>query len=637
MAILASPEASGGILSAVRGAFGLFDKMNKAEGVDENMSPIPIDEYESSLSDLEIVELIGKWKRVYSVYFTEIDKSQKLSFDYWVGRHRADDASQTNKNIPDATDNLIFEAIETFLPIATRANPDPLVSADPSDLGQKLAKDIKVTLVNWADTQKLRRKLAMVTRQWALYRIGVGKLWWDPKTKEIKFDVINPKRMIFDKDGYVDAGGHFIGEYLGEKKKKTADVLMEMFPKKKEEIKIKANNKMGTQIEFYEWWYQGTDVFYTMDETVLGKYKNPNWNYDGKVKTVDPTTGAETETEIQGTNHLKEMDYPYMFLSIFSTSQQPHDETSLVMQNISIQDMINRRWKQIDNNVNGMNNGIVVSGTSFTEEQASQAASALRRGMAIRVPNGKVGDAVQRFSAPALPNDVFNSLRDARMELRNLFGTSGSTPEGQKAQESVRGKILINQMDASRIGGGITEVIEQVADTIYNYVVQMMFVYYDEEHFITTAGATGGMELITIKNSAFQFLKTLSITVKEGSLIPKDPMTQRNQAIDLWSAGAIDPLNLFKALDLPDPVDATKQLILWQLLQKGAIQPQMYLPSFATPTQPGMAPGGVPPQGVGGQAVNSLGPPEQAPPPPVATPEAVTAQSQQLMRSVPIK
>lgn len=646
MAVTPSPEGSRGYLDAVKGAFSLFDKTNKADGFTENSNPLPIDEYESTMSDKEIVELVWQWRRSYSVYYEAIKKSQDLAFDYWVGKHRTEDdagGTQISKEYLAQVDNLIFEAVETFLPIATRANPEPVVSADPSDMGQKLANDIKIALAHEADQQKLRRKLARMTRSWVLNKIGALKVTWDVPTKSIKTDVVNVKKMIFDRDGYIDDGGLFTGEYVGEKKQCSADYLIEMFPKKKDYIMAKCKGKLGTKMEYVEWWYCGTDVFYTHEDEVLGKYKNPNWNYDGKTKEVDPETGAEREVEVQGTNHLKEPTAPYIFLSVFTTGQQPHDETSLILQNIPIQDRINRRYRQIDQNVKSMNNGLVVSGRSFTEEQASQAAAALRRGVAIRVPDGNVQQAVQRFPAEGLPGDVFKSLEDDRNELRNIFGTSGSTPEGTEQQKTVRGKILINQLDSSRIGGGITECIEQVADAVYNYWVQMMFVYYDDEHLIATAGSEAGEELISIKNSSFPLLRTLTVTVKEGSLVPKDPLTQRNEAMDLWSAGAIDPLTFYKRLDVANPTEATNQLILWQMLQKGQIQPQQYLPSFQA-GEPQAPPGASPeanlgqPEGVGGPAVNTISGPQQgAEAPPQQSPEAIQGQSQQLLNAVPLK
>lgn len=635
MSLATSPETSGGVWGSIRGALNIFSDLNKADSVTENSNPVPADLYESSMDEIEVVQLVAEWKKTYNPYYAPIEASQKLAFDYWIGKHRNDEGNAVSGR-PEMVDNQIFEAVETFLPIATRANPDPLVTADPSDLGQKLAHDIKAALVDLADTIKLRRKLARMTRHWALYRLGVTKTIWDPATKSIKQENINPKRMIFDKDGYIDEGGIFCGEYEGEKKRSSAEKLAEMFPKKKAVIIQKAMGKKGTMLDYYEWWYRGTDLFYTLDDnTLLGKFKNPNWNYDGTVKEIDPATEQEVESEIQGTNHLKERTSPYRYLAVFSTGSQPHDETSLILQNIPLQDSVNKTNRQIEKNVDSMNNGMVVSGKAFTEDQASQAASALRRGVAIRVPNGDVREAVQRFPAAGLPADVFNNLNDKRNEIKNIFGTSGSTPSGVKSTETVRGKVLINELDSSRIGGGITEQIEQVADSVYNLWVQFMFVYYDEEHFITTAGAVSGLELVQLKNANFPELKTLSITVKEGSLVPKDPLTQRNEAIDLWSANAIDPLTLFKKLDVPDPVQATNQLILWQMLQKGQIQPQMYLPSFKIAGQPGGLPTEQP--GTGGPAINApTGPDAGQTPPPPASPGAEQAQSQQLLGAVPL-
>ena len=190
-------------------------------------------------------------------------------------------------------------------------------------------------------------------------------------------------------------------------------------------------------------------------------------------------------------------------------------------------------------------------------------------------------------------------------------------------------------MDSSRIGGGVTEQIEQVADAIYNLWVQFMFVYYDEEHFITTAGAVSGTELITLKNQNFPLLKSLSVTVKEGSLVPKDPLTQRNEAVDLWSQNAIDPLSLYKKLDFPDPVQATQQLILWQMLQQGRISPEMYLPTFQVAQPQGGFQMNQP--GTGGPAENDpTGMDTGIVPPAQGSQDAIASQSQQLLGAVQV-
>ena len=54
------------------------------------------------------------------------------------------------------------------------------------------------------------------------------------------------------------------------------------------------------------------------------------------------------------------------------------------------------------------------------------------------------------------------------------------------------------------------------------------------------------------------------VSVKEGSLVPTDSLTRRNEAIELWAAQALDPITLFDRLEFPSPRDTAKQLWLWQ-------------------------------------------------------------------------
>jgi len=624
------------MFGAVQQVHGLFADINKTKESSDNLTIKPVDDYESSLSEEKITSLTNSWKRDYSPYEGEIKKDQQLCFDYWIGKQQTDidDLTAGRRIIV----NKLFTAIETFLPIATRANPEPLVSGDNSNEGQALMKDVKDALVYQASIQKLKRKLAKMTRHWMLNLIGAVGIDYDVEIDDIKTEVIHPSKFIFDKDGHINESGLFIGEYLGERCKASADRLAELFPKKKDVIMVLASGKKGTKLEYIKWWWRGTDVFFTLGDTiVLGKYKNPHWNYDGQTERVDAETGAKITEDVVGINHLPRPTAPYVFLSIFSTSQRPHDDTGLILQNISQQDQINKRHRQLDKNIDGQNNGIVVDGRVMTKEQASEAASAKRRGAAIMV-NGNPREAVSFDAAPPLAPDVWKGLQKSEMDLDNIFGTSGSTPTGIASEDTARGKIMVSQMDASRIGGGITEYIEQVAETIYNFWVQMMIVHYDSTHYINILGAQEGSDLVQLVNT--RFTKALTITVKEGSLIPKDPLTQRNEAIDLWSANSIDPLNLYKKLDFPDPNAAAQSLILWQMLQKGQIQPQQYLPSFqapALPQQPGSLPTEQP--GTGGPAVNApTGQPiENAPAPAAGTQTAADIQSKALLQSVPVK
>lgn len=625
MAEAAGSDYAAGVYNAVKQAMSLFSSFNKVDGGSSGQGePDIIAEYRSEMDDAEIIALTSDWKRDYMQYYAKIEGVQTTNYEYWLGKQ----TKQTVEDMLDASrtlvDNEIFIDFETFLPLATRANPDPVVTIDQAVGDQTLADLVRNSLKYQADDQKLHMLMRGMTRDWGLNKIGCMKLRWDNIKNDVATDVINPRRLILDKDGYVDVGGNFTGDYIGERKMIQAGTLAGLFPNKKDFILGKAGGKKGTKLQIEEWWYKKTDYFFTLDQEVLGKFKNHLWNYDG----TDPNTGAE----IKGKNHLEEPCDPYIFLNVYTTRTQPHDDTTPIEQAIPVQDLVNRRFRQIDRNAEATNNGIVVNG-NLNSEQASLAAEAVRKGGAIRIPdkNVDVRTAVMRLPAPPLADTVAKNIQDGRQVMANIFGISGSTAQGVEQEDTVRGKILASQMDTSRIGGSITENLEQVADTWYNKTLQIMYVFYDVPHYAAALGEYGAQELIQLRNSDFQ--GKIMVTVKEGSMIPKDPLTLRNQAIDLWSANGLDPISLGKYLEMPNPYEYAKNLLIWQLIQKGAIPPQMMFPDFQAPSAqiPGQQPG------TGGPAVSPPGQQgvENAPTTPQSQ-EAVQSQGQQLLGSVPI-
>lgn len=613
---------SNNIFNSVRGAMGLFSNVNKARKSDEGDESYPlIPEFESKMSDDEIIKLTSQWKDESDIYLKDILQQQKDNYNYWIGKHFNE--LQTAGVKKPLVDNLIFEAIETFLPIATRANPQAIVTANGTPEGDKIAKTVIKALEDEANRQHLRMILKGVARDWILNLIGAAEISWDTNAQEIKTTKLRPRQLIIDPNAEIDVCGYYFGEYLGIKKKTSSGKLIKMFPKSKSVIETISQGALGTKLNYTLWW-TASDVFFTLEGHVLGKFKNPHWNYSGDTDVTDPITGAVRQEHVDGQNHFPKPMIPVVFLTVFNEGKRPHDDTSIVQQNISLQDLINRRYQQIDRNVDAQNNGVVLSGKSFTKEQAAEAATQLSRGNPLWVPEGDIGTAYKRDQAPALPGDVFKQLTDARNELRNIFGTAGSNAQSLNSQDTVRGKIMVNQMDSTRIGGGVTEYIEKFAQAIYNWYVQMMYVYYTEEHSFSVVGAKA-TELMSIKNTDLNL--KLRITVKDGSLIPKDPLTKRNEAIDLWGAGAIAPIPFYEAMDYPNPYESAKELVLWKMIEKGAIPPEVMFPDLQG-ANPGAIPNTTP--GITPQEDNrgEINPPQ---------PDTVAQESKDLLRSIPIK
>ena len=553
-------------MSLLSGYFALGKGTNTVNQTDREEGAVSdlLPELVLEMKDEELIELKNQWLRNWTEYAKAIEVKQKENEEYWMGKQ----FGNTDEKRP-LVDNLIFESLETFLPIATRAKADPLVESDNTEEGIAIADKVRKMIAFIADNLSYNLKVKQVVRYWALYMLGVMKVGWSMKENDITCVSIRPQKLVLDPKATIEDceyKGYYIGEYLED----MASDLVARFKDKEKIIKDKVKDKMGTTVSYIMW---TTDdyVFWTLDNEVLGKNKNPHWNYETKQPAPvdamgnvpsDPATGEPVQQDVPGVNHFKSPQKPYIFLSVFNLGKRPHDETNLIEQNLPLQDLVNKRLSQIDRNADNANGGIAVSGDAFTEEQAAKISKSRRKGGTLWIPTGDVNNAVKDLPAQPLPNFIYESLIDYRNELRNIFGTRGSTPQGTSDEKTVGGKKIISGQDSDRIGGGVSTYLEQFSDRVFNWFVQLMHVYYDEEHTALVLGKEKARELITLKNTDLP--AKLLVGVKEGSMIPHDPVSQREEAVELWAAQGIDPISFFDRLEFPNPREAAKQLFLWK-------------------------------------------------------------------------
>jgi len=553
------------------------------------------------MSDDELLKLAKEWTNKYRGYEAKIKPRQEANKEFYLGKQNG-----TGEGI---SANLIFEAEETFLPAALSKNPEAVVWGDNTPEGTELANSVKTMLQYHSDVLVLRRKLTLMTRHWSIFFIGIIKHGWDSDIKDIKLEVRKPQNFVFDVDGYVDSYGDFEG-YLGERIEISAGKLKQLFPKAKEYIGIQTQGKDATKVIYTEWWNDDY-CFYTFREKILDKHKNPHFRYGSEEAQGIDDNGENIMVPKEERNHFSKPKKPYTFLSVFSLGEQPHDITGLIEQNISNQRRITRRTEQLDYNLSRANNSDVFSGTNFNQETAKQAAGALAKGNPILVPaGGPISEAIHRLNAPSVGAEFFRELEVSKQDLRTIFGTQGITAQPQNEDQTARGLILNQSHDTTRIGGGIGDAIEQVADNIFNWWVQLYHVYYDEPHFASIIGQTKAVEYVTL--SSDQLDRQLVISVSPDSMKPKDEITVQNQAVALWQAGALDPKTLLTMLNIPDPQTTAESTVLW-LLDKSAYM-QMNFPELTQKLaqmqqQAMVTQGGIPGQ-AGGQPPEAITEPE---------------------------
>lgn len=562
------------------------NKLLTQDQVEEGVIGDPEDVFKLSMSDEELLSLDRQWVNKNNPYNAKIKPRQDKNKVYYRGIQNSTGSDQV------VTNNLLFEAEETFIPQALSKNPEPVVWSDNTEEGKNASNDVKTMLQYHSDVLCLRKVLGVMVRHWSIYFLGVVKHGYSLKSNDITLDIRKPQNFILDPDGYIDVYGNFIGAFLGEKIECSAKELVERFPKHKEDITLKVGeDKMGTLVVYKEWW---TDeyCFTVFGEKVLDKHKNELFNYDVAEKKDEE--GNITQTATPGVNHFATPKMPYTFLSVFSLQEQPHDITNLIEQNISNQQSITDRDFQIAKNLATNNNSIALSGLAFDVETATEAAMALENGDPVLVPNGDVNNGIKRFPASDVPNGVFEAQRNAMDNLRSIFGTQGLSSQPQNEDTTARGMILNQSHDSSRIGGGIGDALEQVADNIFNWWLQLYCVFYDEAHYASIMGSDQAVEYVTMINT--NLTRNFVVSVAPNSMQPKDEVTEQNLAIQLAEGGWLDPITLFKKLNYPDPMEVAKQVTIFRT------NPQLYMQMFFPESAPQQQPMGVaPPEGGGAQ------------------------------------
>lgn len=539
------------------------------EGIDSELE----DDFTLDMTDEELLALKDLWEMNYKIYEGRIKPRQQANRTYYLGQQK-EGGPQSEDGRPISS-NLLFEASETFYPAALAKNPEPVVWSDNSAEGTKLATDVKTMLQYHADTLVLRRKLTLMTRNWSIDFLGVIKHGWDSEIEDIKSEVRDVKNFIFDPKGYVDPFGDYIGP-LGERITITAQRLIDLFPKHKAYITVVCDGHLGTDVTYTEWWNDDY-CFYTFKDKVLEKNKNPHFNYDKDIQAIEADgtpaiddTGASVMTKEKGNNHFGKPKKPYTFLSVFSFGEQPHDVTGLIEQNIPNQRRITRRTEQIDFNLSRANNSDIFSENNFNQETAKQAANAIAKGHPVLVPQGgPIDGAIKRLQAQGIDAAYFTSLQTDKQDLRSIYGVEGITSQPGNEDTTARGMILNQQFDNTRIGGGIGDALEQVADNVFNWWVQLYAVYYDVPHFAAVMGQMKAVEYITLKSQDMNM--RLVISVSPDSMKPHDEITEMNQAMSLFEAGALDPKTLLTMLNVPDAQKTAEMTVLWKL------DPQAYM------------------------------------------------------------
>lgn len=451
-------------------------------------------------------------------------------------------------------ENEIFVATETIIAYLTAQQPQPEVYPSQDEIqSRKFAVDLEKALTAHSQKYELSRKLEQCVRNLLLLRLGVIKLRFDPNAGEhgeIVPEVIDPENVIIDKNATQDSNPEFICHIL----KYSVQELIAKFPEKKEEIlsefqldKNEDDSHLTDIVVCREVWFtyyednkpQEAVVWFT-GKLVLDKIKNPNWLY----------------------NHYNFLDAPkkpFIPLNYINDGTHWIDITTPVEQASNMQQILNKRGRQIMENADKSNGLLVISTDSgLTKDDGMNITGDPNQKIFIKTAGSSVQDLIYNLQAKDLPSYVIDDKLDQRQTIHNIMGTPPQMRGDSDDKNNTLGESLMIKNQATGRQDLIVRAIDAFMYKYFNFLVQMMLVWYTDKHFFVYNGGDGDFDYITIHRDLID--KGMQVSVKSGTTLPFDKSRQEAVAIQLAKMEMIDPYNLYRDLHMDN---AQKRYDAW--------------------------------------------------------------------------
>lgn len=535
-----------------------------SEGIDDQ--PLAVD-----LSDDDVLRLIRKTVEQSTTYWNselELDKVREKAENYYLGK-TFDEKDLYDHQVP-YKNNRIISAVEILVPLINSQFAQPIVTeGKDTDESRELARDLENVLLAEVEDLYLKARFAMAARHLLVgYRCAILKYRFDPnigkKTPDgtrkggLVVEVVRPAKVVFSEGASDPDNIPVIAEYMDA----TREELILRFPEKKAElfnywgIKQGTKNQLAQKEGYIEVYFSYFDskgepqegVAWKLDNILLGKNKNPNYNYDEFMQMPDGTYRC--------LNFFDRPKKPYIIINHTNLGKYVIDDTSMAEQAHPQQDILEKRGRQIVENADQASSGLVLNANMISQEDAKKLIGDPTEKILVA---GNVRDAAARLPYNVLPPFVINDKIDARGEIDNIFGANAPVRGESSNIETLGQEVMSQRANMGRLQT-ITDALEDAADKLFKALVQMMKVYMDEEELIRFTPSEGKTRFI--KWSGDKIEEGIQVRVKAGSALPKDKFAQKNETIQ--AIAILDPLSIAEGLDKPNPKEWAKRLVYYR-------------------------------------------------------------------------
>lgn len=523
------------------------DAVTEQTGVVDDRPLLSID-----TPDRDLIQNFERWISDSQTYWNDrkgynLEASRNQNERYYLGK-QIDASKLYNYQVP-YIDNQIYVGAQAVMAYVSGRSPScEIVPEDDTTQSQVLAQDLETAVNIHTERHQLAKKIKSAVKNMYTKRVGVIKLKWDDNIKDVIPVSIDPGRLILDKDCKQGEEPTFITEICTD----SIATLMKKFPGKEDKImqaigRLRKTPKLMNEIVAYnEVWFTDESAEYGEQECVawyfkgviLDKMKNPNYLYNNEGVAIRNFIDAPTK--------------PYIFFNYLNDGSSLIDQTTPIEQAIPLQDILNKRGRQIIENADTANSILVLKAGSISTEDAGNITRDPNQVLVLDTPpEAPINSAYGEIAPHLLPNYVIQDYQNIKNSIHNILGTP-SQFRGDDSKRDV-GTLGEAKMIQSQAGGRQDEIIQEIeysVDRYFRLLVQMFKVYLEEAKSFANRDNDG--KFVYVQMSRESMPNVANISVSHGSLLRTDRERQENVSMTLAKMGLIDPYNLFKDLSLAD-------------------------------------------------------------------------------------
>lgn len=500
-----------------------------------------------------------------------LSQTDKENIAYMIGVQKDGTVANPNTQTP-YVDNRLFASVRAMLAYATGQPAKPELLPSKTDAKyQHIARQTGMGLYQHVLDHNVNDDFRLATKNLISRKRGCIKLRFDEDYGpfgDIRTENVDPADVVvgrFSKYGQNP-------ERIYHKQKASIQALADKFPDQKDVIFAYYGFKRGVYsqtsriVTYWECWFsyydpndgkcEGLCWFIPNSDIILGKMKNPNWIYKGSKKQQKITNMTNAPIK------------PFVWLNYWNTGRSFIDETCLFDQGRPLQDILNKRGRQIVENADYANPRVLANGSLWDEGDAKKFVNKSPKTIGLlnnMTPDANINNAVMVIQPSQLPSFVMEDKLDARNELDTMMGTPSQFRGSQSssAANPTLGQDILIKNQAGALQDDLVGVVNNSWETYYTYLLQMMNTYLDDDYFVMSKGQDGEYNHIMLNSDTIDTNVRVTITV--DSTLPLDKQSQRATAMQLAQMNRIDDLSLFEILGMPDPEKLTERKLRWEI------------------------------------------------------------------------